>query len=59
MDGRNRVKVSIEFTVVEETVPGLFYDPQDFVDLLKEDIAHRLQAYEPEIVSSNVEPVVK
>jgi hypothetical protein len=55
----NRVKVSIEFTVKEEPVPGLFHDPQDFVRSVTEDIVFRLQAYKPEIVSSNVEPVVK
>jgi hypothetical protein len=59
MDGRNRVKVSIEFTVIEEMVFGIFCNPEDFLASTVKNIAHRLQAYEPEIVSSNVEPVVK
>ena len=30
MTGKNRVKVTVSFTVQREMFPGTFYDPQDF-----------------------------
>ena len=52
-----RKQVTVVFTVKEEIVPGLFYDPQDFADHAYKGIAYQLQAYKPELVETKVEDV--
>lgn len=52
---RKRKKVTIVFTVNEEWVPGMFYDPQDFADTVTRDLLYRLTTYKPEVVSTKVE----
>ena len=50
-----RKKITVTFTVQEEIVPGLFYDPQEFADHAYKGIAYQLGAYKPELVETKVE----
>lgn len=52
-----RKEITITFTVKEETVPGLFHDPEDFVTHAFSQIKYTLQAYEPEFVASAIKDV--
>ena len=52
---RNRKQITVTFTVDEEWVPGLFYDPQDFADQAFKSIQHSMSAYKPELVSTFVD----
>lgn len=47
---RLKHEITIVFQVNEEMVPGMFYDPQDFVDSTTADILYRLSAYKPVIL---------
>lgn len=53
----NRKQITITFTVIEEFVPGLFYDPQDFADQAFKSIERTISAYNPELVETKVEDV--
>ena len=52
-----RKQITVVFTVKEELIPGKFYDPQDFADIVWQDIDYRLVSYDPELVSTKVEDV--
>jgi len=52
-----RKQITIVFTVKEEFVPGMFYDPEDFATQGFKSIEYTLMAYEPELVSTKVEDV--
>lgn len=51
---RKRHEITIVFNVNEEWTPGMFYDPQDFVDSVTADILHSLSAYKPTILRAEI-----
>lgn len=51
---KERVQITIRFSVEKEFVPGLFYDPQDFADKTADDIKYRLESYKPLILEKSV-----
>ena len=50
-----RKQITVIFTVEEECMPGLFYDPEDFATQAFKAIQGRIPAYKPLLVSTLVE----
>ena len=44
---RNRVRVTVSFTVQREMFPGTFYDPQDFATFTVKAVENQLVSYKP------------
>ena len=44
---RNRVRVTVSFTVQREMFPGAFYDPQDFATATVEMVKNQMGGYKP------------
>ena len=50
----SRKQITIVFTVKTESVPGMFYDPEDFATQGFKAIENTLMAYKPELISTDV-----
>jgi hypothetical protein len=50
-----RIRVTVTIDVKPEWVPGMFYDPQDFADVIVRDAKHSLGAYDPTLVETKIE----
>jgi len=56
MTGKNRVKVTVSFTVQREKFSGMFYDPQDFATAVVEMVKNQIGSYKPSDFETEVVP---
>ena len=51
--------ITITFAVNEECVPGMFYDPQDFIKVSEDVIKRTLSPYNPRDFHSSLDTLSK